>query len=97
MKIFSAFILLCISHAVLAQTWNTNPNNWDNNPNNWNNNPNNWVNNPNNWANDPNNIQSKNGVYDNGGNRIGYSVQSPSGVVNIFDNAGNRIGYVPRK
>lgn len=43
------------------------------------------------------NVNSKNGVYDNTGNRIGYEVKAPSGVTNYFDNSGNRIGYTPSK
>ena len=43
------------------------------------------------------NVSSKNGVYDNTGNRIGYEVKAPSGVTNYFDNSGNRIGYTPAK
>jgi hypothetical protein len=56
---------------------------------------NNWQNSPNNWNNSPNNWSATNGVYDNGGKRIGYETQSPSGVTNVFDNNGNRIGYSP--
>ena len=62
---------------------------------NFNNSPNNWVNSPNNFNNSPNNFSATNGVYDNRGNRIGYEVPAPSGVINYFDNSGNRIGYKP--
>ena len=62
---------------------------------NWNNSPNNWVNSPNNFNNSPNNFSATNGVFDNRGNRIGYEVPAPSGVINYFDNSGNRIGYKP--
>jgi hypothetical protein len=84
--------------AILAQgvyNFNNSPNNWTNSPNNFDNSPNNWVNSPNNWNNSPNNFSATNGVYDNRGNRIGYEVPAPSGVVNYFDNSGNRIGYKP--
>ena len=49
-----------------------------------------------NWNNNPNNYNSQNGVYDSQGNRQGYQVQSPNGVVNYYDNNGNRTGYAPR-
>ncbi len=93
--------LLCgffLGQSVMAQAdynWNNSPNNWVNSPNNWENSSNNWVNSPNNWNNSPNNFSSSNGVYDNRGNRIGYEVPAPSGVINYFDNSGNRMGYKP--
>jgi hypothetical protein len=62
---------------------------------NFNNSPNNWANSPNNFNNSPNNFGATNGVYDNRGNRIGYEVPAPSGVINYFDNSGNRTGYKP--
>ena len=48
-----------------------------------------------NFNNSPNNFGSTNGVYDNRGNRVGYEVPAPSGVINYFDNSGNRTGYKP--
>jgi hypothetical protein len=69
--------------------------NFDNSPNNFNNSPNNFINSPNNFNNSPNNFGATNGVYDGKGNRVGYEVQSPTGVTNFFDNNGNRIGYRP--
>ena len=54
-------------------------------------------NSPYNMENSQYNTNSKNGVYDNTGNRIGYEVKAPSGVTNYFDNSGNRIGYTPSK
>ena len=55
----------------------------------------NFNNSPNNWVNSPNNFGATNGVYDNRGNRVGYEVTAPSGVINYFDNSGNRTGYKP--
>ena len=49
-----------------------------------------------NFNNSPNNFGSTNGVYDNRGNRVGYEVPAPSGVINYCDNSGNRIGYKPK-
>ncbi len=50
------------------------------------------------WQNSPNNYNSKNGVYNNNGNRTGYSVQRRDGSgTNIYDNQGNRTGYTNRK
>ena len=57
----------------------------------------NMRNSPYNMDNSAYNASSKNGVYDNTGNRIGYEVKAPSGVTNYFDNTGNRIGYTPAK
>ncbi len=87
-----------LSQSALAQAitnFNNSPNNWVNSPNNWDNSSNNWVNSPNNFNNSPNNFSATNGVYDNRGNRVGYEVPAPSGVINYFDNSGNRIGYKP--
>ena len=88
-------LLLVRGASAQANNWQNSPNNWQNSPNNWDNSPNNWQNSPNNWNNSPNNWSATNGVYDNGGKRIGYETQSPAGVTNVFDNNGNRIGYSP--
>ncbi len=97
MKSFLIALLLVpgVSVAQAVYNWNNSSNNWVNSPNNWENSSNNWVNSPNNWNNSPNNFSSSNGVYDNRGNRIGYEVPAPSGVINYFDNSGNRMGYKP--
>jgi hypothetical protein len=95
-KILALLIILpTVAMAQAVYNWNNSPNNWVNSPNNWENSPNNWANSPNNFNNSPNNFSSTNGVYDNRGNRIGYEVPAPSGVVNYFDNSGNRMGYKP--
>ena len=95
-KILAVVLLLpTVAMAQAVYNWNNSPNNWVNSPNNWENSSNNWVNSPNNFNNSPNNFSSTNGVYDNRGNRIGYEVPSPSGVINYFDNSGNRMGYKP--
>ena len=95
-KILAVVLLLpTVALAQAVYNWNNSPNNWVNSPNNWENSPNNWNNSPNNWNNSPNNFGSTNGVYDNRGNRIGYEVPAPSGVINYFDNSGNRMGYKP--
>ncbi len=95
---FVSSIFLCQNAMAQAiYNWNNSPNNWVNSPNNWDNSSNNWVNSPNNWNNNPNNWSATNGLYDNAGNRLGYSVPAPSGVTNFFDNKGNRIGYEPKR
>ena len=73
------------------------PYNMQNSPYNMENSSNNMRNSPYNMDNSAYNVNSKNGVYDNTGNRIGYEVKAPSGVTNYFDNSGNRIGYTPAK
>ena len=71
------------------------PLNMKNSPYNIENSPLNMRNSPYNFDNSPYNLDSKNGVYDNQGNRTGYKVTSPEGVTNYFDNKGNRTGYTP--
>lgn len=73
------------------------PYNIQNSQFNMDNSPYNMSNSPYNMNNSQYNTNSKNGVYDNSGNRIGYEVKAPSGVTNYFDNSGNRIGYTPSK
>lgn len=90
-------VLMTRTASAQANSWQNSPNNWNNSQNNWNNSPNNWQNSPNNWQNSPNNWNSKNGVYDNNGNRVGYETQSPTGVTNVYDNNGNRVGYSPNQ
>lgn len=102
MKLLKLLLLVqsaLFAGAVSAQgvlNFNHSPNNWVNSPNNFDNSSNNWLNSPNNFNNSPNNYGASNGVYDNRGNRIGYEVPAPSGVINYFDNSGNRLGYKPK-
>ena len=77
--------------------FNASPFNYQNSEFNYDNSPYNYRNSPYNFDNSPYNYGSQNGVFDNSGRRIGYEVQSPSGVINIFDNQGNRIGYQPAR
>lgn len=95
--VFFAVCISTLAYGQYGQSLNPNnsplnPLNSELNPNNSSLNPNNSPLNPNNSALNPN---SKNGVYDNTGNRIGYEVKAPTGVVNYFDNNGNRTGYSP--
>lgn len=80
-----------------AQTLNyqNSPLNYENSALNYQNSPLNYQNSPLNYQNSPLNFNSNNGIFDNSGKRLGYEVQSPSGVTNYFDNSGNRIGYSP--
>ena len=72
------------------------PMNYNNSPMNYNNSPMNYNNSPLNYQNSPLNFNATNGVYDSGGNRVGYETKAPTGVTNYFDNSGNRIGYSPK-
>ena len=81
--------------AIFARYSEAQVTNWDSSPLNYQNSPLNYQNSPLNYQNSPLNYNSTNGVYDNNGNRLGYEVQTPSGVTNYFDNNGNRIGYSP--
>ena len=89
-------VLAFSAHAQKSYNWDNSPYNYNNSPQNWENSRYNYNNSPQNWENSAYNYNSKNGVYDNQGNRQGYQVQAPSGVVNYFDNNGNRIGYAPK-
>lgn len=96
--------LLSFSAAAYAQVnspgqslnFNNSPLNYENSSLNYNNSPLNYNNSPLNYNNSPLNYNATNGVYDGGGNRIGYEAKTPSGVTNYFDNNGNRIGYSPK-
>ena len=91
------FLFLFAQAALYAQKSFAQVTNLDNSPYNMQNSPYNMENSPYNMDNSAYNANSKNGVYDNTGNRIGYEVKAPSGVTNYFDNSGNRIGYTPSK
>jgi hypothetical protein len=91
-SIFS--FMLLVSTQVCAQTsWENNPLNYKNSLYNFDNSQYNYKNSPYNWENSPYNIDSKNGIFNNQGDRIGYEVKSDQGTRNIYDNNGNRIGY----
>ncbi len=101
MKIVT-FLLVFVSTNLVAQTYpslnfNDSPLNFNNSDLNFNNSSLNFQNSPLNFQNSPLNFNSSNGVYDNGGNRVGYQTTSPTGVTNYFDNSGRRIGYSPSK
>ena len=62
---------------------------------NYNNSPLNYNNSPLNYDISPLNYNATNGVYDNQGNRTGYTTVSPDGVTNIYSQDGTRSGYIP--
>lgn len=88
-----AVIVFTTAPTFAATRWEGSPQNWNNSQNNWENSPNNWKNSPNNWENSPQNFNRSNGVYDNNGNAIGYTVQKESGGANFFSSRGGRVGY----
>ena len=90
----SLFTQKCFSQVI---NFDNSAYNMQNSPYNMDNSPQNMRNSPYNMDNSAYNASSKNGIYDNTGNRIGYEVKAPSGVTNYFDNTGNRIGYTPSK
>jgi len=96
MKKFIALLVL-ISTPVIAEDWNSNPNNWNNNPSKFKNTPNNWDNNPSNWKNSPNNFANPRIIRDNSGNPSGYAVPKEDGGINFFDQDGSRKGYLPAR
>jgi hypothetical protein len=83
-----------LAASAFAQSYQNSPYNYQNSEYNYDNSSYNYRNSPYNYENSPYNSNSSNGVYDNDGNRIGYSVRRSDGSgVNIFDDDGNRIGY----
>ena len=53
--------------------WESSPYNYNNSPYNYNNSPSNYNNSPSNYSNNQSNYNATNGVFDNSGNRIGYT------------------------
>jgi hypothetical protein len=95
-KLFLTLLLLnCVSSFAQVINLDNSSYNMKNSVNNMENSPYNMRNSPYNMNNSPYNSDSKNGVYDNQGNRSGYKVTEPSGVTNYYDNKGNRTGYTP--
>jgi hypothetical protein len=87
-------IVASTSTSACAQTsWENNPLNYKNSSYNYENSQYNYKNSQYNWENSSYNMDSKTGVYNDQGNRIGYQVQNNQGTRNIYDNNGNRIGY----
>jgi hypothetical protein len=97
MKKIFFILMVCFPYISFSQTGNMNssPYNMENSIYNMENSPYNMKNSPYNMDNSQYNMNSKNGVYDNQGNRTGYQVTEPSGVTNYYDNKGNRTGYTP--
>ena len=101
--IVTAILILSFPSKVFAQlemptlptltNWQNSPLNYNNSPLNYNNSPLNYNNSPLNYNNSPLNYNATNGVYDNQGNRMGYTVTTPQGVKNYYDNSGTRKGY----
>ena len=92
---FTALIIMSFPIWAQATNLDNSPYNMQNSPYNMDNSPYNMRNSPYNMDNSAYNASATNGVYDNRGNRIGYEVPAPSGVINYFDNSGNRTGYKP--
>jgi hypothetical protein len=88
-----SFMALIATRACAQTSWENNPLNYKNSPYNYDNSQYNYKNSQYNWENSPYNLDSKSGIYNNEGNRIGYEVQNSQGTRNIYDNNGNRVGY----
>jgi len=88
-----SFMALIATKACAQTSWENNPLNYKNSPYNFDNSQYNYKNSPYNWENSLYNLESKNGIFNNQGDRIGYEVKSDQGTRNIYDNNGNRIGY----
>ena len=89
----ACYFLLFNNDACAQTSWENNPMNFKNSPYNFDNSQYNYKNSPYNWDNSPYNIDSKSGIYNNQGKRIGYEVETSQGTHNFFDNNGDRIGY----
>jgi hypothetical protein len=73
-KICLFFVIFIISPAFgQFNSWESSPLNYQNSELNYQNSPLNFNNSPLNYENSPLNYNAKNGIYDNEGNRIGYS------------------------
>jgi len=96
-KLCIIIVLLSLPILVLAQDWNSSPNNWENSASNWENSSSNWDNSPNNWDNSPQRYGNDRIVRDNQGNAAGYIVHKRNGGANIYDKKGNRKAYIPPK
>ena len=91
---FFLFAVLVQCTVVHAQTmWENNPYSFKNSEYNYENSSYNYKNSPYNWENSEYNMNSRNNVYNNSGERIGYETRSNEGTRNIYDTSGNRIGY----
>ena len=89
------FGLFSVTTGAFAQSYLTSPYSYSNSPYNYDNSSLNYKNSPLNYDNSSLNSRSTNGIYSEGGDRIGYGVQRSDGGVNFFDNGGNRIGFQP--
>lgn len=95
MKILFIGVFVLASNSACAQVvnWANNPLNYKNSPYNFDNSQYDYRNSQYNWANSPYNLDSKSGIYNEQGERIGYEVKNAQGSRNFFDNESNRIGY----
>ena len=93
MKTVIALIAMLPVLAFAQNSWDNSPFNYKNSQYNYDNSQYNYKNSQYNWENSQYNTSSKNGLYDNQGNRMGYETRSEQGTRNIYDNNGNRIGY----
>lgn len=90
------YLSSCMAQTMQFYNFGNSPQNFNNSASNFDNSPSNFNNSPLNFNNSASNFNATNGIFDTSGNRIGYTVVNPQGVVNIFDNDGNRLGYVPQ-
>jgi hypothetical protein len=89
-------IAVCLYSGVASAqvtNWDNSPMNFKNSDMNWNNSSSNFKNSPYNWETSEYNFNTKAGVYDNSGNRLGYETMNKDGVLNYYDNSGNRTAY----
>jgi hypothetical protein len=88
------FALASKSACAQVVSWEHNPLNYKNSPYNYANSQYNYANSQYNWENNSYNLDSKNGIYTNDGNRVGYEVKNVQGARNIYAPDGNRMGYL---
>jgi hypothetical protein len=95
MKTLLAISILVASSSVVAEDYNSSPNNYENSPNNYENGSSNYENSPNNYENSANKYGNERIIRDNEGNATGYAVPKDNGAVNFYNNNGDRTGYLP--
>ena len=87
--------MLVLTPTVASSLYETSPYNFVNSEYNYENSPYNFKNSPYNFDNYEYNYNSPNAIYDNAGQRTGYTTVSPAGVRNYYTNEGKRAGYTP--
>jgi len=90
-----ALMGLFASNSIAFGNFNSSPYNFENSRYNFENSRYNFKNSPMNFKNSRMNSNSRNRIYNESGNDIGYGVQKSNGGMNFFSNDGQRLGFKP--